>query len=79
MIGKTICHLCELFEWSETGQVCSAFPAGIPPEILHRGFDHRNEFPGGDNGVRFVPRKGVTPEQVDQLVAESTEVPVPGV
>lgn len=67
MIGKSLCTLCDLFEWSEQGQTCEAFPAGIPPEILHRGFDHRNEFPG-DNGVRFVPRKGVTPDQVDQAV-----------
>jgi len=33
---------------------CTAFPDGIPDEILHLGFDHRQAFEG-DNGVRFTP------------------------
>jgi hypothetical protein len=81
MNGPQICTLCDLFDWDDDGNpVCPAFPGGIPPEIGHRGFDHRNEFPG-DNGIRFVPRKGVTPEQVDQVVgmAPPAEEPLPGV
>lgn len=70
MQGSTICTLCKLFEWAEGGPTCDAFPAGIPDEILYRGFDHRNPYPEGDNGIRFVPRSGVKPADVDQALAE---------
>lgn len=69
MMGPTLCSLCSTFDWDENGTpVCQAFPGGIPPEILHQGFDHRNEFPG-DNGIRFTPNPGVTPEDVEQVLS----------
>jgi hypothetical protein len=38
----------------ERGLTCSAFPEGIPPEIIHNQFDHR--YPkNGDNGIRYEP------------------------
>jgi len=68
-VGVSICTLCELHNMDDMGNaVCAAFPNGIPPEIAHQGFDHRNEFTD-DNGIRFVPKKGVTPEKVDRLLA----------
>jgi hypothetical protein len=69
--GRTLCTLCDLFDWDEDGvPTCAAFPGGIPADILHRGFDHRQEHPE-DRGVRFVPRAGVTPEQIEQAVGVS--------
>lgn len=70
MQGSTICTLCKLLDWNEDGvRACPAFPAGIPDEILYRGFDHRNPYPQGDNGIRFVPRAGVKPEDVEARLA----------
>jgi hypothetical protein len=33
---------------------CTAFPDGIPADIIDRGFDHRRRYPG-DHGVRYEP------------------------
>ena len=35
------------------GTTCSAFPDGIPTEIMDEGYDHRQPFPG-DDGKMFV-------------------------
>jgi hypothetical protein len=42
--------------------------------IAHPGFDHRNPHPE-DNGVRLVPRKVVTPERVEAILALNTPPP----
>ncbi|MBX6365191.1 MAG: hypothetical protein IRZ00_15080 [Gemmatimonadetes bacterium] len=50
------CIMCRHFAEGEPEGTpaffCSAFPAGIPQEILSGEFDHRQPFPG-DRGVRF--------------------------
>lgn len=42
---------------STRGAVCTAFPSGIPGEILRNEHDHRQPF-DGDNGIRFEPDPG---------------------
>lgn len=53
-IYESLCRLCT--NLGPVGWKCSAFPDGIPKEIL-KGYDHRNPFPG-DNGIRFVLKPG---------------------
>lgn len=40
-------HLSDRERWK-----CTAFPAGIPADILDGTFDHEKPFPG-DQGIRF--------------------------
>ncbi len=57
IMGPTpLCLRCARFhEDNDEGFTCSAFPKGIPDEIVLRGFNHSNPFPG-DNGMLFVAR-----------------------
>jgi hypothetical protein len=54
---RTVCPDCVHFVGGE-GEVapyCTAFPEGIPDDIIRGGFDHTQEYPG-DQGIRFTPR-----------------------
>lgn len=51
---------------SKKGNICDAFPAGIPDPIQWGEFDHRNEYPG-DHGIRFEARPGVDIDKVWRL------------
>jgi hypothetical protein len=53
-IDPTLCHSCSRLRDAGT---CTAFPDGIPTEIIHDGADHREAWPG-DNGVRYRLRRG---------------------
>jgi len=45
---------------------CSAFPSGIPSDILDNKQDHRDRV-DGDHGVRWQPRaKKNTPDDLDE-------------
>lgn len=62
-----MCTKCAHFTpgQGETPPSCTAFPEGIPDEIIRQGFDHRNEFPG-DGGVRFTPDGPVDVDFLDR-------------
>lgn len=66
---RTGCPLCVHFgEGPEEGPPsCSAFPEGIPNEILHKAFDHRQEFPG-DQSIRFTARDPQGETEYDALM-----------
>ncbi len=68
--GIFLCGNCQLLEHNtEGGPVCSAFPDGIPYEIVEGEHDHRESFPG-DGGIRFVPKPDApTDDQLDKLFA----------
>lgn len=59
----TLCIACV----HRHGADCTAFPDGIPEEILFEGFDHREPYPG-DNGVRFEVRAGYERDLTEYLL-----------
>ncbi len=68
------CISCKNFNAKESmalkKYVCSAFPLGIPFEIV-RGFDgHREPFEG-DNGIKWEPKPGFhhldTPRKIEEF------------
>lgn len=72
-VGVPLCYLCEHYEGGlndEGVTRCTAFPEGIPTEILDGLADHR--IPLGGETVVFKPRSGVTPEMVEKW-AEAAE------
>ena len=65
---NSICSYCNhRGEMDDGTPSCTAFPQGIPDDLLRKGFDHRMEYPG-DNGVRFDRVEGVTDEQVESAL-----------
>jgi hypothetical protein len=53
MIATPLCGFCKHCHLPESA-TCTAFPSGIPREILIDGYDHRKPYPG-DHGVQFAP------------------------
>lgn len=45
---------CATCKHANVDLTCTAFPDGIPAEILTGEFDHTEEYPG-DNGARYEP------------------------
>jgi hypothetical protein len=65
-----MCSRCRHFEpgMDDRKPSCLAFPDGIPGQIVRRGFDHRNEYPG-DGGIRFEPDGPVSVDWIEKRVA----------
>lgn len=49
-ISTPICNQCKHFKLSNVS--CTAYPGGIPDQILENLIDHRKPFIG-DNGIQF--------------------------
>ena len=63
-IGSTpVCYYCKFYN-REVGGICSAYPLGIPKQILYEAYDHRKPF-YRDQGIRFEPN---TPEDEKEVI-----------
>ena len=51
---QIVSSLCDLCIHLEGDKLCTAFPDGIPEEILSGDHDHHEPYPG-DNGIQFKP------------------------
>ncbi len=53
----SLCTHCERFDRAtEDRNVCTAFPSGIPSDVLLGVLDHSKPIPG-DHGLQFVERE----------------------
>ena len=57
VMGEIQCTSCAHFQ---SGNICAAFPDGIPLEIVSGGHDHREPFEG-DGGIHYR-KKEAAPE-----------------
>jgi hypothetical protein len=69
MQAISLCAFCTRFQPDARQPTCEAFPNGIPAEILHGGFDHRQPFEG-DQGILYAPKAGApSDEELNTVLA----------
>jgi hypothetical protein len=79
MIATQCCY-CKHQGQSTLTNVCSAFPDGIPDEILVNDVDHRKAFLDpetgrtADRGIRFTPRDDVSSAVLTRLYTDLDEI-----
>jgi hypothetical protein len=77
MMYRSICTKCAHFRADESEDTislppfCTAFPQGIPDEIIRQGYDHRNPY-DGDNGIMFEPDGPVDVAWIENVVNPPT-------
>ena len=52
--GELVWASCVTCQRSAPGQVCEAYPDGIPEAILNGKVDHKTPYPG-DHGLTYLP------------------------
>jgi hypothetical protein len=52
IIYSPVCSLCKHFNAEAEGNICEAFPDGIPDEIWRGNNDHKKPY-SGDHGIQF--------------------------
>jgi len=71
-----ICVLCRHYrpglEEDDNVSKCVAFPEGIPPQIMHEGFDHRQ--PLDDEQVLFQLHPDATEEELEEWSAATLKL-----
>lgn len=72
MASPTMCSMCVYR--NEDRVTCTAFPDGIPADILAGDVDHRQEVTG-DNGIRFELHPLAPPDAVAILLHLYPEPP----
>ena len=63
-IAPPICGGCK--HLAEVGLTCSAFPSGIPDDIIWSRVDHRHPHTS-DQGILFAPKTPADAAYADQL------------
>jgi hypothetical protein len=71
---KLICTLCVHLDAESGLSRCSAFPDGIPDEILSGSKSHVKPY-DGDGGILFEPKPGVNlaDEGISRIIDEEVE------
>jgi hypothetical protein len=71
-IAPPICSVCTHLTTDLREAKCTAFPGGIPTEILLSKADHRKPFPG-DGGVTFEPKNAEATEYANLILGPAPE------
>lgn len=71
-----ICSGCTHFDrkYKGHGYRCTAFPDGIPREILESAADHRQAY-AGDQGIRFEPIENADAVYAEKLFSPFLDEP----
>ena len=64
MIKTMQCGFCQHYFRGQ--ERCTAFPEGIPEDILEGRADHRLPYPG-DHGIRLELKPGLPPDLLGEL------------
>lgn len=71
-IPAPICVGCKHLRRGGAKMACTAFPEGIPREIIESEKDHRKPYPGDDH-VRYDPKTAADAKYADLLFSDEVE------
>ena len=72
------CAFCKHYKGNKgVTCLCTAFPEGVPEEIINNKFDHRHSYPG-DHGIRWEQSESSLQRlgPIDLFAEVETSVPV---
>ena len=70
-VAPPICIGCRHLVGNLMEPHCSAFPEGVPWDVLLSKVDHRQPFPG-DNGIQFEPKTSTDAKYAVMLFEDLT-------